>query len=226
MAPTYDEGNSTDYGNIHPISFLASMYKLFYGDISSRLMKVTVQERWISSEQKNFLPRVSGIQEHTHLLHAGIEEAKHKKRSLVIAWLGPSNAFGSIPHGVLGRLFQKEKIFDPSQIEIHRWFRSFLVKDREVCVIGYHYNSKHVVKFCQTEKVNEFIQSNGLSLIFDSDEIPFEIPVLSAGSKRKHSKTKFITTEIGVIDLKETLTKYGSVESFEWECVLMTRYMK
>lgn len=112
--PIHKKGDTSDLSNFRPISLLPTMYKIFAGVISSRLMKVATNEGWISPEQKGFLPGVCGIQEHTHLLHAAIEEAKHSKRNLVIAWLDLSNAFGSIPHGVLGKLFESLPI--PTQL--------------------------------------------------------------------------------------------------------------
>ena len=56
-------------------------------------------------KQKGFLLGVRGIQEHSHLLQTAIEEAKASRRNMFIAWLELANAFGSIPHAVLGELF-------------------------------------------------------------------------------------------------------------------------
>ncbi|XP_045029421.1 uncharacterized protein LOC123472237 [Daphnia magna] len=104
--PIYKKGDSSDYGNFRPISLLPTMYKIFSGILSSRIMSTATKLGWISSEQKGFLPGVRGIQEHTHLLHTVIEQAKQSKREMVIAWLDLSNAFGSIPHPILNCLFQ------------------------------------------------------------------------------------------------------------------------
>lgn len=68
-------------------------------------MSIAVTLGWISPEQKGFLPGVRGIQEHTHVLHTSIEEAKQGKQDLTIVWLDLCNAFGSIPHDVLNSLF-------------------------------------------------------------------------------------------------------------------------
>lgn len=82
------------------------MYKIFSGVISSRLMAIATRLGWISPEQKGFLPGVRGIQEHTHVLHAVIEESKRRREDMVISWLDLSNAFGSVPHPILNSLFQ------------------------------------------------------------------------------------------------------------------------
>ena len=108
--------------------------------------------------------------------------------------------------------------FHPSEIEIHRWLRSLDVKDGDLCVIDYHFHSKHVVvKFNEEEKMHEFFENFGPSLIFDKDEVPYEIPVMIAGSKHRNVKIKFIPTEIEIEEIKNTLTKYGAVESIKWE---------
>lgn len=104
--PIYKKGDASEYGNFRPISLLPTMYKIFSGILSSRIMATSMKLGWISPEQKGFLPGVRGIQEHTHLLHTVIEQAKQSKREMVVAWLDLSNAFGSIPHPILNCLFQ------------------------------------------------------------------------------------------------------------------------
>ena len=103
--PIYKKGDAGDYGNFRPISLLPTMYKIFSGVLASRIMNVAISHGWMSAEQKGFLPGVRGIQEHTHILHTSIEEAKHSRRDLTIVWLDLCNAFGSIPHDVLNTLF-------------------------------------------------------------------------------------------------------------------------
>jgi Reverse transcriptase (RNA-dependent DNA polymerase) len=110
--PIFKKGDPSDYGNFRPISLLPTMYKIFSGIISSRIMATATRLGWISPEQKGFLPGVRGIQEHTHILHAVIEQAKQSKKELVIAWLDLTNAFGSIPHPVLNCLFESLPIPD------------------------------------------------------------------------------------------------------------------
>ena len=110
--PIFKKGDTSDYGNFRPISLLPTMYKIFSGIISSRIMAISTRLGWISPEQKGFLPGVRGIQEHTHILHTVIEQAKQSKRELVVAWLDLTNAFGSIPHPILNCLFQSLPIPD------------------------------------------------------------------------------------------------------------------
>jgi len=49
---------------------------------------------------------VRGVQEHTFLLQAVIDEAKRTKKDISITWLDLTNAFGSLPHSVLQQLFE------------------------------------------------------------------------------------------------------------------------
>jgi hypothetical protein len=103
--PIHKKGATDDYGNFRPISLLSTLYKLFSSTIASRLTQVASNHGWLSPEQKGFLPGVRGIQEHTMLLEASIEQAKLRKRDLTICWLDLANAFGSLPHEFLNQLF-------------------------------------------------------------------------------------------------------------------------
>jgi len=60
----------------------------------------------LSAEKKGFLPGVNGIQKHTHVLQAAVEEAKTKRKSLAAAWIDMLNAFGSVPYDVLYELYE------------------------------------------------------------------------------------------------------------------------
>ena len=73
--------------NFRPISLLPTMYKIYSGILSNRIIKVAVSNEWISSQQKGFLPGLKGIQEHTFLLESAITEAKKRHDDLHIVWL-------------------------------------------------------------------------------------------------------------------------------------------
>ena len=101
----HKKGDTNDIANFRPISLLSMLYKIFSGIISQKLTTTAVDLNWISPEQKRFLPGVQGIQEHTQLLTAAVEEAKTERRDLSISWLDLSNAFGFVPHLVISELF-------------------------------------------------------------------------------------------------------------------------
>ena len=87
-----------------------------------------------------------------------------------------------------------------------------------MCVKDYHFHSKHVVvKFNEDEKMHHFFKNYRPTLIFDKGEIPFALLVLIAGNKRKNVKIKFIPNEIEVEELKNTRSKFGTIESIKWE---------
>ena len=110
--PIYKKGDTSDYANFRPISLLSTLYKLFSGVLSQRLCAVAADLGWLSPEQKGFLPGVKGIQEHTQLLQTAVEEATFRRRTMSVVWLDLCNAFGSVPHGVLGELFRSLPIPD------------------------------------------------------------------------------------------------------------------
>ena len=103
--PIFKKGCTDDLVNFRPISLLCTQYKILSGLISQKLCATAADLRWISDEQKGFLPGIHGIQEHTQVLQAAVEEAKNKKRDLSITWLDLSNAFGSVPHSIIFELF-------------------------------------------------------------------------------------------------------------------------
>ncbi|RUS69482.1 hypothetical protein EGW08_022750 [Elysia chlorotica] len=108
----HKKGSTDDPSNFRPISLLSSLYKLYSGVLAQRLTRIATTHGWLSAEQKGFLPGVRGIQEHTFLLQTAIDEAKKRQGDLTIAWMDLTNAFGSIPHPVLGQLFQSLPIPD------------------------------------------------------------------------------------------------------------------
>ena len=102
----YKKGSTDLPSNFRPITLLPTMYKIYSGILSSRIIKVAVSNEWISSQQKGFLPGLKGIQEHTFLLESAITEAKKRHDDLHIVWLDLANAFGSLPHSTLNKLFE------------------------------------------------------------------------------------------------------------------------
>ena len=103
--PCYKKGDTGDFSNFRPISLLPTIYKVFSGILSQRLTVIASELGWLSPEQKGFLPGVRGIDEHSGLLQTAVEEARAERRPLGIALLDLCNAFGSLPHSVLGGLF-------------------------------------------------------------------------------------------------------------------------
>ena len=103
--PCYKKGDTGDFSNFRPISLLPTIYKVFSGILSQRLTAIASELGWLSPEQKGFLPGVRGIDEHSGLLQTAVEEARAGRRPLGIALLDLCNAFGSLPHPVLGGLF-------------------------------------------------------------------------------------------------------------------------
>ena len=103
--PFHKKGDTSDYSNFRPISLLPTIYKIFSSILSQRLTTIASELGWLSPEQKGFLPGVHGIAEHSGLLQTVVEVARAGRRQLSIGFLDLCNAFGSLPHAVLGELF-------------------------------------------------------------------------------------------------------------------------
>ena len=102
--PIFKKASTDELVNFRPISLLCTQYKILSGLISRNLCAAAVDLGWISNEQKAFLSGIHGIQEHTQLLQAAVEETKTKKRNLYITWLDLCKAFGSVPHPIIAEL--------------------------------------------------------------------------------------------------------------------------
>ena len=103
--PCHKKGDTSDYSNFRPISLLPTIYKIFSSILCRRLTTIASELGWLSPEQKGFLPGVHGIAEHSGLLQTAVEEARAGRSQLSIGFLDLCNAFGSLPHAVLGELF-------------------------------------------------------------------------------------------------------------------------
>ena len=101
----HKKGCLEDAFNFRPITLLCTLYKLYSSILASKLVKVATDLKWISQEQKGFIPGLKGIQEHTYLLESCVGEARKNHKPLFMAWLDLRNAFGSLPHTILKSLF-------------------------------------------------------------------------------------------------------------------------
>ena len=75
--------------------------------------------------QKGFLPKVSGTFEHTaHMTHT-INQARKKKRSVVITLLYMKNAFGEVQHNLIIEVFKNRNILEFIQTLISNLYTDF-----------------------------------------------------------------------------------------------------
>ena len=101
------EDGATDIGKFRTISLLNVEGKLFFSFKAKRLLDFTLANKYIDTTiQKGGIPGVSGCLEHTALLSQLIQEAKAEKKNLVVTWLDISNAYGSIPHKLIGKALE------------------------------------------------------------------------------------------------------------------------
>lgn len=63
-----------------------------------------------TSVQKGDLPGVPGCLEHTGVVTQLIHEAQEARGDLAVLWLDVTNAYGSIPHGLVELTLQKHHV--------------------------------------------------------------------------------------------------------------------
>lgn len=99
----HKKGNPTDLANWRPISLQITIYKIFSALLSNR---ISALPNLISREQKGF-NKFDGCAENIQKLSSAINDAKLSRKSIAIAFLDLSNAFGSVPHQVIFEMMEK-----------------------------------------------------------------------------------------------------------------------
>jgi hypothetical protein len=96
----FKQGKKSDVSNWRPISLSNTIAKLYSSILATRLGRWAASNGRISATQKGFMS-VDGCCEHNFALQAAIADARRTRRQCCIAWLGLTNAFGSVPHGTM-----------------------------------------------------------------------------------------------------------------------------
>ncbi|KAK3520024.1 hypothetical protein QTP70_010862 [Hemibagrus guttatus] len=93
------EENSTGIKQVHTISLLNAVGKIFHGILAKRLTYFKVDNGYIDTfVQKGGVPGVAGCLEHTSIITKIIEDAKKNHGDLEVLWLDLTNAYGTMPH--------------------------------------------------------------------------------------------------------------------------------
>lgn len=96
----YKKGDPSVPSNWRPIALSNTICRVFTAVIANRLSDWASQYDLISTFQKGCRPG-NGRDEPTFLLRTIIEDARRRKREVVIVWLDIANACGSVPHGLI-----------------------------------------------------------------------------------------------------------------------------
>jgi hypothetical protein len=102
----YKAGDRNDPGNWRPITITSILYRIMFCIIADAL-HVVHEENGINicdKEQKGFIPKRAGCIEHTAETNAIINDAVRKKTPLYILSLDLRDAFGSVPHELIGKI--------------------------------------------------------------------------------------------------------------------------
>ncbi|KAG8175810.1 hypothetical protein JTE90_013361 [Oedothorax gibbosus] len=102
----HKKGDENDLNNWRPISLCNSLYKLYTGCLSSRLVNWITDFEILSPCQKGFLP-FDGVFEHRFVLNHALTMTKRNKDDICLAQIDLTNAFGSIPHQAINVALQE-----------------------------------------------------------------------------------------------------------------------
>ena len=101
----HKKGDVHQLNNWRPISLADTCPKLFAALLTDRVKMWSVKNERSSKSQKGFL-QFEGYFKHNFVLQEVIRDARTRKAELVIGWLGLSNAFNSVPHSSILRVFE------------------------------------------------------------------------------------------------------------------------
>jgi hypothetical protein len=100
----YKKGDMTQPWNWRPITITSFLYRLYMAMNATFIqLKMHKQDNiWIfSNSQKGFVARVPGCMERAIMTRELIAHAIHNKRDLHVIQIDFTNAFGSVPHGLI-----------------------------------------------------------------------------------------------------------------------------
>jgi hypothetical protein len=100
----YKKGDSSVAANWRPITITSCLYRLYMAmNATSIQMKMHKQDniRIFSNSRKGFVAGVPGCMEHAVMTRELTAHAIHNKRDLHMIQIDFTNAFGSVPHGLI-----------------------------------------------------------------------------------------------------------------------------
>ena len=77
--------------------------KLFWSLVSNKFYNhlITTNKIIDTSCQKGSIQKMAGVWEHTSMMWSGMQDARKRRKSLVVLWLDLANAYGSVPHKLI-----------------------------------------------------------------------------------------------------------------------------
>lgn len=99
----YKKGNPENLSNWRPISLQLTIYKLYSAILARRILGLP---NLISKEQRGF-GKYDGCSDNIQMLTSVLNDAKNSRKSISVAFLDLSNAFGSMPHSLIYLMMEK-----------------------------------------------------------------------------------------------------------------------
>jgi len=91
-------GNTENPKNYRPVTCLPTIYKLITSIITRCMQKYMDDENLMPKEQKGCCSRSKGCKDQLLISKAILQECKHKKKNLCMAWIDYQKAFDRVPH--------------------------------------------------------------------------------------------------------------------------------
>ena len=120
---TPKEKGSKHVTEFRTISLLNVEGKIFFAVLARRMTTFLTTNQYIdTSVQKGGVPGFSGCIEHSSAISQIIREAKVNANDLTVVWLDLANAYGSIPHKLIGEAMKHYHIPEHIQGIINGYF--------------------------------------------------------------------------------------------------------
>ena len=158
---------------------------------------------------------MSGCIEHTTILSQMIKEAKEKKKNLVVTWLDIANAYGSIPHSVIGSALEAAHVPETVRSLVSSYYSNVNIRfSTNNFTTKWQRMEKGIVTGC-TLSVILFALS--MSWLIDSVKDETKGPATSSGQRQVNSRLFMddITTTTETVPQTKGLLQSIS-EKFQW----------
>lgn len=114
----HKKGERSEISNWRPIAMGDTAPKLLSAVLADRLTCWATSNKRLSPSQKGFL-QYEGCYEHNFVLQEILQDARLRKREVVVAWLDLTNAFGSVPHASIHEALRRHGVPEAIRSLIH-----------------------------------------------------------------------------------------------------------
>jgi hypothetical protein len=105
----YKKGEREEIQNWRPISITNCIYRIFTCLMARSWQATNRRVHLFSDTQKGFIQKTNGCSEHAIILNELLHDANRRNEALIVTAIDFTNAFGSVPHGLIMSAMRQRK---------------------------------------------------------------------------------------------------------------------